>query len=307
VLTVGCGNSMLPLDLCDDHGYQVSMNIDFNARVVREMAQRDNSTSRPGVSFSTMDIVNLGLRDNCVDIILDKGLIDAMFSDDSEDSRSRCLKVFEEELRVLRPSGTILIVTLCQSHILNLLGHCQPVLASHCELAKVLPMIPKKINSPLRPFCICLKKASTQNLPTFRIQLDFSEETISQTKTVESFKDIITDIEILQTCYAEEYSRKQNKKKKGILLTLDLKPWDSDVNLEQLKQQLLDIQIEEVRWLLEEAEILPVGFGINKVRQKCLIQEDYDMVELTDLLCERLGDFVQSVDIVSNCQANILS
>lgn len=51
-------------------------------------------------------------------VILDKGTLDAMATDESEDTQAKVSQMFSEIVRVLRVGGRYVCVSLAQGHIL---------------------------------------------------------------------------------------------------------------------------------------------------------------------------------------------
>lgn len=144
VLEIGCGDK--PLGTClvsdlismqsDDNGLNVHqvlgevMCIDYSETVVQTLIaqQKDelncNSSTKQGdteqdttqsseqlvPSFQAMDARSLPLDSNSYDLILEKGTLDAMLSDENEGA-SNCIQIVKEMARVTSEGGAILIVS----------------------------------------------------------------------------------------------------------------------------------------------------------------------------------------------------
>jgi len=302
ILTVGCGNSLLPFELNDNYGFSISMNVDFSLTAIKEMHQKNrNSNSRPGISFCAMDVLHMGLRSNFADFVIDKGLLDAMFSEDSVHSRKRAVCMASELCRVVKEDGLLLIVSLCQGHSIRILEACLPVFSSNCLEAKVQPLTPQNSKSALRPFCISLLKGDAASHHE-NLKVTFLNENGEQIKSCHSFLEMECLFVQFQKTFLEEFQQKESKR---LLLTLDLKPWDADVDLEITQNNVLTLNLENVLWLAQESQTIPIGFGIKKLQMQCLVPDDFDPMEVCDLLCEHLEESIQSVDIVSTVRANI--
>lgn len=117
ILVIGCGNSRLSESLFDV-GFRSIDNIDISDVVVRQMTAR-NKDKRPGMNFSKMDVLKMTYDDSCYDCVLDKGTLDAMFTDSDHASTTKVDLMFNEVERVLKTSGRYIIVTLAQEHILE--------------------------------------------------------------------------------------------------------------------------------------------------------------------------------------------
>ncbi|KAE8746668.1 hypothetical protein FOCC_FOCC006652 [Frankliniella occidentalis] len=117
VLVVGCGNSKLSADLYDV-GYRKLTNIDISAIVIKQMLQM-HSKQRPDLQFIQMDVLKMEFDDTKFSVVLDKGTLDALMSDDSPESYERINTMFNEIDRVLKPCGRWVCVSLLQDHVLK--------------------------------------------------------------------------------------------------------------------------------------------------------------------------------------------
>lgn len=117
VLMIGCGNSALSMDLYDV-GYRSIANIDISQVAIRQMIDL-NKTQRPDMVFEQMDATAMSYPDDKFSVVLDKGTLDALMPDESEEVISRVDKLFNEITRVLRNGGRYVCVSLLQEHILN--------------------------------------------------------------------------------------------------------------------------------------------------------------------------------------------
>ena len=117
ILIVGCGNSRLSEDLFDV-GFHYIHNIDISDVVVRQMAAR-NKEKRPEMKFSKMDMLDMSYDDGNFDCVLDKGTLDAIFSNTDDVTVSKVDCMFNEIERVLKVLGRYVCITLAQEHILE--------------------------------------------------------------------------------------------------------------------------------------------------------------------------------------------
>lgn len=117
VLMVGCGNSQLSADMYDI-GYKNITNIDISEFVIRQMI-RKNQTDRPTMTFLKMDVMNMDFDDGEFTAVFDKGTLDAIMIDDSEEVMSDVNKMFSEISRTMRLGGRYVIISLLQKHILQ--------------------------------------------------------------------------------------------------------------------------------------------------------------------------------------------
>ena len=117
VLVVGCGNSTMSCDLYDV-GYKSITSIDLSNQVIEQM-QRQNKRERPDLKFETMDATQMSYDESTYSVILDKGTLDAMMTDDSDEVTASVNLMFAEIDRVLRFGGRYIAFSLLQPHILR--------------------------------------------------------------------------------------------------------------------------------------------------------------------------------------------
>lgn len=132
ILIIGCGNSSLSSDLYDV-GFTNITNIDVSEVVIRQM--NVINTHRTHMKFLCMDALNMTFDNEQFSVVIDKGTLDALMPDDSEETNLRIDKYFEEIKRVSKLGGRYLCISLLQSHILNKL------LASFCDKAWMLRVV----------------------------------------------------------------------------------------------------------------------------------------------------------------------
>ncbi|XP_044527809.1 eEF1A lysine and N-terminal methyltransferase isoform X1 [Gracilinanus agilis] len=117
VLVVGCGNSELSEQLYDV-GYQDIVNIDISEVVIKQMKER-NASRRPQMSFQQMDMTKMEFPDASFQVVLDKGTLDAILTDEEEKTLEKVDKMLAEVGRVLQVGGRYLCISLAQAHILK--------------------------------------------------------------------------------------------------------------------------------------------------------------------------------------------
>lgn len=117
ILIVGCGNSTLSSDLYDV-GYRQITNIDISHVVIKQM-QESQGKDRPEMVYKQMDALDMKFDDGSFSAVLDKGTLDALMPDDSDESKTRIDKLLHEVDRVLRVGGRYVCVSLLQEHILE--------------------------------------------------------------------------------------------------------------------------------------------------------------------------------------------
>uniref|UniRef100_A0A1I8NT36 eEF1A lysine and N-terminal methyltransferase homolog n=1 Tax=Stomoxys calcitrans TaxID=35570 RepID=A0A1I8NT36_STOCA len=117
ILMLGCGNSKLSMDMYDS-GFKDITNIDISAVAIKKM-QEINTRTRSDMKFLQMDATNMSFDDEQFSVALDKGTLDALFVDDTDDVRKTVESYFKEIGRVLRTGGRYVCISLLQEHILK--------------------------------------------------------------------------------------------------------------------------------------------------------------------------------------------
>uniref|UniRef100_A0A915KS23 Methyltransferase domain-containing protein n=1 Tax=Romanomermis culicivorax TaxID=13658 RepID=A0A915KS23_ROMCU len=115
ILQIGCGNSLLADELYDN-GFRNVTSVDIVPDVIKKQRQR-NKKRRPNLVFETADVTK-GLKydSSTFNVIIDKGTLDALSSDDSME---KVLKMFGEVDRCLAIGGRYLAISLAQDAIIK--------------------------------------------------------------------------------------------------------------------------------------------------------------------------------------------
>lgn len=71
------------------------------------------------MDFLTMDALNTTFENQTFDVIFDKGTLDALVSDNSNESLERANNLFKEVTRLLKINGKYICISLLQEHILR--------------------------------------------------------------------------------------------------------------------------------------------------------------------------------------------
>ncbi|XP_043254614.1 elongation factor 1-beta' [Colletes gigas] len=96
--------------------------------------------------------------------------------------------------------------------------------------------------------------------------------------------------------YAEKKSKKPAVIAKSSLV-LDVKPWGDDTDMNDMEKAVRSIQMDGLVWGV--SKLVAVGYGINKFRIICVIEDDKVSVDLLVDQIESFEELVQSVDIES--------
>jgi len=97
-----------------------------------------------------------------------------------------------------------------------------------------------------------------------------------------------------------EYNKKKAGKVKPAaksIVTMDVKPWDDETDLEQLKANVLAIEQDGLVW--GASSFVAVGFGIKKLQINLVVEDDKVSTDELQQKIEEDEDHVQSTDIVA--------
>lgn len=113
--------------------------------------------------------------------------------------------------------------------------------------------------------------------------------------------EVDEEAEKLKAQRLEEYNKR--KAAKGpkpaakSIVTLDVKPWDDETDLEEMLANTKAVQMDGLNWGAHQ--FIPIGFGIKKLQINCVVEDA--KVSLDDLqqAIEDDEDHVQSTDIAA--------
>jgi ubiquinone/menaquinone biosynthesis C-methylase UbiE len=152
-----------------DQGFKNIVNVDFSEPVIASMLEQNLST-RPDMEWTVMDMTNLTFDNESFDVVLDKGALDALMSNDSVESRSQASSMFDSITRVLRDGGRYICVTLAERFILeHVLTHFINNTSSssssparfHVQMEVFESSSSKSSPSPFLPFVLVITKNPT--------------------------------------------------------------------------------------------------------------------------------------------------
>jgi len=274
--------------------------------------------------------------------------VDRKYSDEQKSQT-----IFHEAHRLLKDpngneKGVMMIITMAEEHSLHLItsnwisGHHK--LNDRLLWNNILYIHElKPISGKMTPFAFVLQKrkefgnhesSKTDNDICYSIEFQTLEGRtynveITEPTSSSSFETVVKDeVQALlkERCatFRKQIRDNVNKSVENahmVLGTIDIKPSDDSVNLEQLSQQITGSTwgIDSLTWHKKKVEdnnqldddekentmsfgdIVPIGFGINKLQMQCVV----DSEKLEDL-CEAICEYhsggeaccVQSVDIV---------
>jgi elongation factor 1-beta len=97
--------------------------------------------------------------------------------------------------------------------------------------------------------------------------------------------------------YAAKKAAKGPKPAAKSIVTLDVKPWDDETNLDELLANVKAIEMDGLVW--GGHQFIAIGFGIKKLQINCVIEDDkVSMDDLQEAIAED-EDHVQSSDVAA--------
>ncbi|KAI8088033.1 uncharacterized protein B0P05DRAFT_635245 [Gilbertella persicaria] len=113
-------------------------------------------------------------------------------------------------------------------------------------------------------------------------------------------EEVDEEAEKIKAQRVAEYNAKKANKPKTIAkttVTLDVKPWDDETNMEELTAGVKGIEMDGLLW--GGSQLVAIGYGIKKLQINCVVEDDKVLMDdLTDAILG-LEDYVQSVDIAA--------
>lgn len=97
--------------------------------------------------------------------------------------------------------------------------------------------------------------------------------------------------------YAAKKAAKGPKPAAKSIVTMDVKPWDDETDLQQLLANVKAIEMDGLVW--GASTFIPVGFGIKKLQINLVVEDDKVSLDELQQLIEEDEDHVQSTDIAA--------
>jgi translation elongation factor EF-1beta/SAM-dependent methyltransferase len=313
-LHAGSGNSMLPIEMAKVFcGRQVVL--DCSSVAIDEMRARytkikcDNSSNDDNmcqdIEFALGDVLStegLSFDSKCFDAWIDKGLLDAIFSESSDVEQQQCQQMLNEANRLLRPGGVCLIASLAQFHSLELIWSSLDLLneSSNWEDMNIFEVAPTSDASSLRPFVFVIRKVQVQKGQNHERCIIFNHYdgrcSRFDRKGETIFNDIIMQLNNSRTAFASMVQQNVTMKRLS-LATLHIKPYDNETDLKQLSYTIEEKCATAFSTFTRNASVLvPIGFGLNKIELKFIISSE-EIEDVCDFIMDEEEDAVQSVDI----------
>ncbi|KAJ7573982.1 hypothetical protein C8J56DRAFT_475959 [Mycena floridula] len=96
------------------------------------------------------------------------------------------------------------------------------------------------------------------------------------------------------------YTAKKANKPKTIaksVVTLDVKPWDDETDMEALEKSVRSIEQEGLVW--GASKLVPIGYGIRKLQITIVIEDELVSLDELQEKCAEFEDYVQSTDVAA--------
>ncbi|KAJ7607343.1 hypothetical protein FB45DRAFT_948110 [Roridomyces roridus] len=108
------------------------------------------------------------------------------------------------------------------------------------------------------------------------------------------------EAERLKAQRVEEYNKKKAGKPKTIaksLVTLEVKPWDDETNMEELEAKVRTIEKDGLLW--GSSKLVPIGYGIRKLQMSVVVEDEKVSTDELQEEIQGFEDYVQSTDIAA--------
>ncbi|KAL2818283.1 hypothetical protein BJX63DRAFT_383876 [Aspergillus granulosus] len=97
-----------------------------------------------------------------------------------------------------------------------------------------------------------------------------------------------------------EYKKKKEGKPKAVaksIVTLEVKPWDDETNLQEMEANVRAIEKDGLVW--GASKLVAVGFGIKKLQINLVVEDEKVSTDELQQEIEEDEDHVQSTDVVA--------
>lgn len=166
-----------------DVGHTNLTNIDISEVVINQMIRQYKD--RQNCKWLQMDATKMSFENESYSVVLDKGTLDAMMSEDSDSVHDMVRSYFSEVARVLKTMGRFVCVSLLQEHIIKALLDYFPAenflfRVVRCLEAEQKTSSTNEDGSSMPVFLVIATKFS--KLPTKMFEISHDGETIDRLK-----------------------------------------------------------------------------------------------------------------------------
>lgn len=112
--------------------------------------------------------------------------------------------------------------------------------------------------------------------------------------------EVDEEAEKLKAKRLAEYNAKKAAKPKPAaksIVTMDVKPWDDETDLEELLANVKSIEMEGLSWGAHQW--IPIGFGIKKLQINLVVEDAKVSIDDLQQAIEEDEDHVQSTDVAA--------
>ena len=338
----GSGTSILPITLGNVFPNSRQVVVDISKVAISEMqsihdtergkcidSQSEQKLSHRPIDYVVTDLLvdqtntvetnPTTFLDLTFDCWIDKGFVDAIFSDKNDSmNKEQSKRLFQEANRTLKRTGFMITITLAEEHSLQII--IDNWLSSNIWQSTLHIWELKPTSGDMPPFAFVIKKMGERTEHgdgTLTLQFH-TNETLDMIMTFSDRTTIMKKIQEIISDSRQRFSLSQAERKNleattpKLLATIEVKTNDAETDLISIGNAIQDIQWKvnadgksiNVQWQSftnmeggeEMCNIVPIGYGISKLQLRCIIGND-DLEELVGSIEEWDTDVVQSVDI----------
>ena len=271
VVNLGCGTCEVPRGLAERwRGPQTMrvLSVDVSEECVTRSSASQKSSDFVELDFAVMDALALpGVADASVDVIFDKGLVDALHPRDDDASRRSIGKLFATLKRVLKPGGCVVLVSMLQGHIRSLVERA----SGGAWSVDAAPASTER--ATLVPFCLRLR---------------CEKETLAVGDDALTAGQRVADWAALWRAVDERIKERQPSTTVRVVeLNVGLR--GSRNGLDAAEEVATKLRgAAGLRWATEPKP-KPLAFGVHAVAGAVVVGEDDDADDVRDRLGEALG------------------